>query len=231
MDWLYVPGLADLNSGSSEQSQSIELSATSSEIHTLPECLPRGWKKRPYARLLSGTILNPLAALNGVESWIASLRASRVSLYQLQGDGSFCMMSVGFGLTWPESSEKLNRPAYFLRMYQGSFPWASNTLSATWLRWGTMQNGVVSPQSPLELPMREKGSLFFPTLIRRDARSFLGAPRSKNARGTEPLCVVLGGRPNPVWAEWMMGFPIGWTELNASATPSSQPKQNLRGEY
>ena len=27
------------------------------------------------------------------------------------------------------------------------------------------------------------------------------------------------GRLNPNWIEWLMGYPIGWTELNASETP------------
>jgi len=26
------------------------------------------------------------------------------------------------------------------------------------------------------------------------------------------------GPMNPAWVEWLMGFPIGWTELNASET-------------
>ena len=25
-----------------------------------------------------------------------------------------------------------------------------------------------------------------------------------------------GGKTNPVWVEWLMGFPVGWTDLNAS---------------
>ena len=28
-----------------------------------------------------------------------------------------------------------------------------------------------------------------------------------------------GGQLNPTWVEWIMGFPIGWTDLNASETP------------
>ena len=27
-----------------------------------------------------------------------------------------------------------------------------------------------------------------------------------------------GGQLNPEWVEWLMGFPIGWTDLNASET-------------
>tara|TARA_Y100000310_G_scaffold303163_1_gene341245 strand:- start:173 stop:577 length:405 start_codon:yes stop_codon:yes gene_type:complete len=36
----------------------------------------------------------------------------------------------------------------------------------------------------------------------------------------------LGGSLNPTWVEWLMGFPLGWTDLNASATPSSPKLSN-----
>jgi len=29
----------------------------------------------------------------------------------------------------------------------------------------------------------------------------------------------LGGQLNPTWVEWLMGFPIGWTDLERSETP------------
>lgn len=29
----------------------------------------------------------------------------------------------------------------------------------------------------------------------------------------------IGGQLNPTWVEWLMGFPPGWTDLNASETP------------
>ena len=28
----------------------------------------------------------------------------------------------------------------------------------------------------------------------------------------------VGGQLNPTWVEWLMGFPLGWTDLNASGT-------------
>jgi hypothetical protein len=31
----------------------------------------------------------------------------------------------------------------------------------------------------------------------------------------------VGGRLNPTWVEWLMGFPLGWTDLEDSETPSS----------
>ena len=33
------------------------------------------------------------------------------------------------------------------------------------------------------------------------------------------LATAVGGTLNPTWVEWLMGFPIGWTDLNHSATP------------
>ncbi len=30
---------------------------------------------------------------------------------------------------------------------------------------------------------------------------------------------VVTGQLNPTWVEWLMGFPPGWTDLEASETP------------
>ena len=30
-----------------------------------------------------------------------------------------------------------------------------------------------------------------------------------------------GGQLNPAWVEWLMGFPIGWTDLEVSEMPWS----------
>jgi hypothetical protein len=36
----------------------------------------------------------------------------------------------------------------------------------------------------------------------------------------------IGGMLNPTWVEWLMGFPLGWTALDASETPSSRKSRN-----
>lgn len=36
-----------------------------------------------------------------------------------------------------------------------------------------------------------------------------------------------GGRLNPTWVEWLMGFPLGWTALKPLETPSFPKSQNL----
>lgn len=35
-----------------------------------------------------------------------------------------------------------------------------------------------------------------------------------------------GGSLNPTWVEWLMGFPLGWTDLAPSETPSSLKSQS-----
>ena len=42
-----------------------------------------------------------------------------------------------------------------------------------------------------------------------DKKRFADPKRSQN------LNDQIGGQLNPTWVEWLMGFPIGWTDLNA----------------
>ena len=54
----------------------------------------------------------------------------------------------------------------------------------------------------------------FPTPTVNDSNN----PPSQALRNTPPLNVVVGGQMNPTWVEWLMGWPLGWTDLRASAT-------------
>jgi hypothetical protein len=37
---------------------------------------------------------------------------------------------------------------------------------------------------------------------------------------------MIGGQLNPTWVEWLMGYPLGWTALKDSETPSSRKSRN-----
>jgi hypothetical protein len=67
----------------------------------------------------------------------------------------------------------------------------------------------------------------FPTPTVQDA-SNNGGP-SQHQRNSLPLNAVAGGSLNPTWVEWLMGFPLGWTALDASATPSSRKSLKSSG--
>lgn len=56
-------------------------------------------------------------------------------------------------------------------------------------------------------------------------------PGMSRARADKPdsLPAQLGGPLNPPWIEWLMGFPIGWTDCEGSATPSSRKYRKSSG--
>jgi hypothetical protein len=47
-------------------------------------------------------------------------------------------------------------------------------------------------------------------------------------RGTTPE-QWKSGTLNPMWIEWLMGFPLGWTDCDASAMPRFQQWQHSHG--
>jgi hypothetical protein len=44
--------------------------------------------------------------------------------------------------------------------------------------------------------------------------------RTENGRHSDQLNVVAGGSLNPDWVEWLMGLPIGWTDIGWSSPTS-----------
>ena len=45
---------------------------------------------------------------------------------------------------------------------------------------------------------------------------------SEATRNTPTPAAQVGGKLNPTWVEWLMGWPLGWTDLSASATDKFQ---------
>ena len=51
------------------------------------------------------------------------------------------------------------------------------------------------------------------------ARCSTGPSQTATRQGSSDLQTEIGGQLNPTWVEWLMGFPAGWTDLEASETP------------
>jgi len=55
-----------------------------------------------------------------------------------------------------------------------------------------------------------------PTPTCQDAKNNAGV--AQYDRNTWPLNVIAGGSLNPEWVEWLMGWPLGWTDLRPLET-------------
>ena len=55
------------------------------------------------------------------------------------------------------------------------------------------------------------GQRMFPTPTAHNAKE-CNAPSEQN-RNTPTLATHAGGKLNPMWVEWLMGWPLGWTDL------------------
>jgi len=49
-------------------------------------------------------------------------------------------------------------------------------------------------------------------------------------RNSRPLSEQIGGSLNPTWVEWLMGWPLGWTDLKPLATDKSRCAQPQHGD-
>jgi hypothetical protein len=49
-------------------------------------------------------------------------------------------------------------------------------------------------------------------------------------RNSRPLSEQIGGSLNPTWVEWLMGWPLGWTDLKPLATDRFRCAQPERGD-
>jgi hypothetical protein len=143
---------------------------------------------------------------------------------QLCLDGAF----HEFSETWPRSGLMRNGTAYLLpplvrltdETDYGSLP----TPSAT--SYGTNQGGGmgrVGPVRPSLDTMARKG--LWPTPTQDGNYNRKGA----SATSGDELATAVGGALNPTWVEWLMGFPLGWTALEASGMQSSRKSRKSSG--
>lgn len=49
-------------------------------------------------------------------------------------------------------------------------------------------------------------------------------------RSGDGLATAVGGPLNPAWVEWLMGWPIGWSDCGSSVTASSRNKQKRQSK-
>lgn len=156
--------------------------------------------------------------------------ASLASLSPKPGSDGARAMTVTSGLKCCALSRSCGLLGSLEKMLLTSSTWHSTMCFLTW-RVKVTPRGRSWFQLAASAPCTSDTDLqSWPTPTAMDAAG-LARHLRKDATGTRSILLsqkvafLAGGGTgnlNPEWVEWLMGFPIGWTELNASETPSAR---------
>jgi len=147
------------------------------------------------------------------------------------------------GEKWRASFTKYDPDSHSWRTHQCSLLGDLDEFSETWPQWGLMRDGKCWEQRTLEQTIKgtEYGLLreMWPTPVKSD---YAGRRPSKGWKGESDLPSVVwtrtGGQENPqmspasinaTWTEWLMGWPLGWTDLKPLVMDKSPSVQQLHG--
>src|SRR5262249_46819850 len=116
---------------------------------------------------------------------------------------------------------------------QTSFFADGDRFAGRWPRSGMTRNGHACRRRRSAHRSRDSDSTPWPRPLASEAKrctfsiqALRNAPgrKSRRWRGreylTEATARSYGGYPTPEFVEWLMGFPVGWTDCEASAMPS-----------
>jgi hypothetical protein len=128
----------------------------------------------------------------------------------------------GSGRKWRGSFAKYDQDSCLWRTAQCSLLGGLEPFLETWPSWGSMHDGECSAHTtpgwitcgnvsglwPTPTASDEKGSVTPQTAKKRAAKSSRGVrlPEFLTLKGLLP-----GGRHNPEFSEWLMGWPLRWT--------------------
>lgn len=113
--------------------------------------------------------------------------------------------------------------------------------SGTWPNAGTMRNGIFFPlqQSVPHISVTESSSWPTPTVNGNNNRKGCSptsgdglttvVKRRRSLPDRQSLDSI-GGGLNPDWVDWLIGFPIGHTACDVSATPSSRKSPSISAD-
>jgi hypothetical protein len=240
MSWLFSRALVEAFSGGGCSAG--EPSAPSSGSPTPQAYLPPDRMTAFSRPSRSGMTFRPLTDDLGaaVLTWCQEASRARTSAWPeraqaLTESGQAC------GDTWRGSLARFDPATSSWRTAQPSLLEDLGESSVIWPRSGMTANGQC-----WELPMSGRrisgtGSGLWPTPVATDhlwnksdgdglatavlkcatptARDWRSGKASEetHARNARPLSEQIGGSLNPTWVEWLMGWPLGWTDLKPLA--------------
>jgi len=241
MVWLYVPELEDLSEELNPSFLKQEPFALSKGKPIPLRSWPLRWKRDSFLKHLFGLMCEPSMARLGVERFLLSLEDSHVNLIQQPENNWRIRIQEICGPTLPVSLARFDHTSSSCRMCQMSLSGHYQLFSKTFPKWGMMRRGVLWQLPKSEHHIKEKGGFFLPTPTASDGmRTNLtygagnltlkgaimfptpNASEGDKITGLENQMSLTkmgrqgtlgnGGKLNPEWVEWLMGWPIGFTE-------------------
>ena len=130
--------------------------------------------------------------------------------------------TCGLGYEKPLASYDLNTQSW--KMYEATLLSDSTPFLQTLPQSGMTQNGLLYERQQLGHLIAGNDCLSWPTPTRAawctatsmGAARRLIATRGRSSRLVEEVAIAhpdQDGFLNPMWVEWLMGFPLGWTDL------------------
>lgn len=231
--WVLPGPLLSLASARAVQALSLDFERRASRLKRSvtwrgkPSAAP-SWQRRlrleNWIWRLSGRIFDPSMVGPGLERWISSWRASRARPSPSPAHEKSRTTTDGFGLKFTGSLAKYDPDLSSWRMSQGSLlPGLMESLE-TWPRWASIRNGALCLRAPLVPHTHGTECSRWPTPdagVRGGSNIGGEAGRVGKERPTlTERARRMGGKPNPLFWEWMIGLPMGWTAVGLVGMPS-----------
>lgn len=195
----------------------------------------KGKTKDTCHRSQSGMMSEPSMASRGVDWWMSSLAASRAktSASETPAVKDLTENAAGYGRKCGESFAKFDPASCSWKTRQTSLIAGLDEYSESWPRWGMMQNGECWASAMPEGITNDYASGLsetYPTPTSRDTQGPRGkAAQQRKGNPMDTLPNVVGGVPHPRFSEWLMGWPIGFTNSEPLETDKIQQWCALHG--
>jgi hypothetical protein len=227
MSWNYSPGLVveflEANCSGTKQSQPLNTTP-------MPDQFYSHGKPTEHSRISRfGMTCEPLTENLGEELLMWFQEGFRAKTFPLQEkEQDLTVSDQDSGEKWRGWSAKYDQATCLWKTAQLSLLGGSEKSLAIFPRSGMTRDGLLWELPMLERNTSESGYGFLPTPTAHNAKE--GAYPAEYTRNTPTLATVAGGKINPEWTEWLMGWPINHTALKPSVTDKCRNAEQQPGE-